>query len=166
VEEDQKSGVEVLLQSSSKSGLYPLDTKKGWEPSEDQYTGPYATAISSSFGKKADEKSDDAESDDTQSETKQSNIVVFGSVEAFGKQILETTHLNNSEYFLNIFNKLSSNDANEEILKVNIEPKSLEGKELGIKQDELKSLSRFFYWILPLLILAVGLVIFAKRRNK
>ncbi|MDR1254149.1 MAG: GldG family protein [Oscillospiraceae bacterium] len=148
--DSNKFQVETLLQSSEKSGVFPDDASEEWKPTEDKFTGPLATSLASAFGSNEDK------------ESKKSNIIVFGSSTAFNKNFTEKTFLNNSEFILNAFHILSG----DEKPRINIEPKSLEGKELGISASSAKTIGNILYLILPSLILIIGLVIFSKRKNK
>jgi len=137
--------VEVLLETSKKSGIYTNQK----EIAEKDFSGPIATALAANI--KFEENPD-----------KDSTILVFGSFGIAQEGLISRTDLNNSEYILNIYRILSGNEEQ----KISIEPKSLEGKELGIKADQTNIINLIFSVILPLTVLTIGVVIFIKRKNK
>jgi hypothetical protein len=144
-----KDNVKVLTQSSKESGIMPLDRDKNWEISQDKFTGPIPTSLISSFGKSGD------------SSGKKSNIIVFGSYVIAKKELLELTHINNSEYLINAFKILSGNESR----KITIESKSLESKQLGLKSQDSNVIACVFIITIPSIVLAICAIVLIKRKN-
>lgn len=137
--------VSTLLQFSKSSGIYPSDADETFTITDDTITGPIpATTVSSK----------------TEGEVA-SNVVVIGSGMAFDSSLISRSAVNNSSYFVNMFNILSDREDT-----VVIEEKSVEQTELGLTASQSIPLGLFFIIILPIILIAVGLFIWIRRRNK
>lgn len=142
---DDSIKVSTLLQFSKSSGIYPADADETFTITEDTITGPIPAATVSSK----------TEGDLT------SNVAVIGSGMAFDSSLISRSAVNNSSYFVNMFNTLSDREDT-----VVIEEKSVEQKELGLTASQSIPLGIFFIIILPIILIAVGLFIWIRRRNK
>ena len=92
-----------------------------------------------------------------------SNVLVIGSYDAFSDGALSSNSVNNAQYFLNVFNKLADKDN----VEISIEGKDLDSKELGITNVPLAlTLKIIFIYIIPVLILLIGFIIWIRRKNK
>lgn len=146
VEITDKSMAAPLLTSSDKAVLMPFDADENWDYSKEKQTKYNGAAIST-------QTSDD----------KNSNVVVIGSYEAVGEAVLSSTSFNNSAYYLNIFNKL----ANKDNAGITIEGKNLDSGELGITSNVTAFIiSIIVRFLIPAVILIIGLVVWLRRRNK
>ena len=143
----ESESIKVLLQSSEYSGIYPADAAEGWQPDESDLIGPIPVAAVST---KQVSGVDDV-----------SNVAIFGSVMTFAETFLSSTSLNNSAYLINVFNTLAEREDT-----VVIEAKTLGGTTMNIMTNVSIPLGVVFTIVLPLLILATGLVIWIRRRNR
>lgn len=138
------SKVTTLLQFSETAGIIPSDSDENWTPSNNDNNGPIpAMVISTTNGEKV------------------SNVVVCGSVLGFDDTFLSRGSLNNSSYFLSLFNKLTDQDPG-----IQIESKSISNQELGITSYQATIISIVLTLILPLIIITIGIIVWIKRRNK
>ena len=92
----------------------------------------------------------------------QSNLVMFGSYEMFDASFLDYAAFNNSAFFMNTVNTLADRDD----VGITIEGKSMDSPALGITLSAQNTLMVIFVIILPIATLAIGLVIWLRRRNK
>ena len=74
---------------------------------------------------------------------------------------LSSTSVNNSAYFINMFNTLAEREDT-----VLIEAKTLGGATMSVTTNVSIPLGVVFTIVLPLLILVTGLVIWIRRRNR
>lgn len=143
----ESESIKVLLQSSESSGIYPADAAEDWQPEESDLVGPITVAAVST---KQVSGVDDV-----------SNVAVVGSAAAFANSFLSSTSLNNSAYFINMFNTLAEREDT-----VLIEAKTLGGATMNVMTNISIPLGVIFTIVLPLLILITGLVIWIRRRNR
>lgn len=133
-----------MLTLSAKSGSYPLDSKD--DNITDKITGNVPVAVVSE--KKMNENAD------------VSKIFVFGSYLAFSQNFLSQTSISNSDYIINMFNSITGQK------QIIIEPKSFESTELTISELSSNLLGIVFCVIIPLAILAVGVIIICYRKYR
>jgi ABC-2 type transport system permease protein len=88
-----------------------------------------------------------------------SNLLVSASTAMLDAFSIENTSLANSEYLLNLLNSLSGRADT-----VTIQPKSLAGNRLSITTAQTSILGIVLAGVLPLMILATGIVIWLVRR--
>ena len=143
----ESESIKVLLESTENSGIYPVDAAEGWQPEESDLTGPITLAAVST---KQVSGVDDV-----------SNVAVVGSAAAFASSLLSSTSVNNSAYFINMFNTLAEREDT-----VLIEAKTLGGATMSVTTNVSIPLGVVFTIVLPLLILVTGLVIWIRRRNR
>lgn len=139
--------VTTLIESSSTSGIVPKSVDSNWAPSDSDMRAyiPLVTLTTKTY-------------DDSMS----NNVCVIGSMIAFDNTFLSKTSLNNSQYFINLFNKLSD----REDATITIESKSIEGDELSINAMQAITIGVIFTFVVPLIIFVIGLIVFIKRRHK
>lgn len=137
----------ALLKTSDKSGIYPLGTDGNFDMEANIKGEPIAVAAE---GKK--EGSDSA-----------SNVVVFGSKVMLSSSDLNESSFNNGAFFMNIVNTVADKDDDTVV----IESKPMDNSTLG-KPDEATSnaILIIFAYVLPVLILALGIVLWIRRRNR
>lgn len=141
-----ESKVKVLLQFADTSGILPPNADKDFDIKAN-IKGPNPCCTLSS--KNIENKSD-------------SNLILMGSYTGLTENYLLSTSLNNSDYFINLINKLSK----KEDVGITIESKSVEAKELGINASQTRIIGFVFVILLPLLILAIGIVVYVRRKNR
>ena len=139
--------VTTLIESSSTSGVVPSNADENWSPADSTKKGPIpAMAI-------AETQVDGIEN--------QSKVLVCGSVVAFDDTFLSRGALNNSSYTLGVFNKITHQEN-----VIQIESKSLEGQELGISAYQAATIGIILTFVLPIIVVIAGIVVWAKRSNK
>lgn len=140
---------DVLLQFSATTGVRPSDAGQDFSPSQAKQRGPFPSLVLSS-------KRLYSTTGTTQA---RSNIVVSASSAMLDEFSIQNTSLSNSEYLLKVFNDLC-----ERKDVVSIPPKSLAGKALSISTAKANILGILLAAVLPLSILATGIVIWLVRR--
>lgn len=137
-----------LLTTSTSAGVQPYDADSEWD---------YHDAIADA------ELNIGAEGVKTNSDEVSSRVIVFGSYSMFTEQIMSYNSYNNSAYFMNMVNTVADRDE----VGITIEAKSLESGELGITDATTKNvLFVVFVVVIPICVLATGIFIWLRRRNK
>lgn len=91
-----------------------------------------------------------------------SNLVAFGSYEMFSEAVMSYNSYNNSAFFMNTVNTLADRDN----IGITIEGKTMDSPTLGINVTAQNVLMVLFVIIVPIAVLAAGLVIWIRRRNR
>ena len=92
-----------------------------------------------------------------------SSVVTIGSYYAVSNLYLTANSYNNTAYFINMFNVLS--DKGE--APILIEGKSPTSTELGVSsQNDINFLSVLVRFILPGVVLVIGLIVWIRRRHR
>ena len=136
----------AILQTSDQAGVLPYDAKSDYDLKGNVTGTPIAVA---------------AEGVKTGTE-KSSNVIVFSS-----KAMLLSGELNypsfNGTFFMNIVNTVAGKEDNTVI----IEGKSLDNATLGAPSTEASnSVMIVFMFVIPALILVLGIVLWIRRRNR
>ena len=137
----------VMLSTNSSAVVTPENVPEDWDPN----TGEKAarnTAILSTRTTVVD------------NEEKASNVMVFGSVSMFADGFINFSSFNNSAYTVNMFNILNNKEDN-----VQITPVALGGQQLTLTEDKVQILSITFYAVIPLVVLAIGVIVWLRRRH-
>ena len=142
--------VETLLYFSEASGVRPSDAGDDFNADDAERFGPMPALVISGFFTRSP---DGAELS--------SNIIISSSTAMLDSIALQNTSLNNAEYLLNLFGELTGS---ENI--INIQPKSLAGRTLGITSAEASTLGVVLVGVIPLAILVTGIVFWLIRRYK
>jgi len=140
---------EVLLQFSETSGVRPSEAVDGFSVDQAERWGPMPALVLAShrvYGT-------------TGVIQFRSNLLVSASTAMLESFSIENTSLSNSEYLLNLLNSLSGRADT-----VTIQPKSLAGNTLSITTAQASTLGILLAGVLPLVILATGIVIWLVRR--
>lgn len=138
----------ALLTTSNEAGTYPAEPDENWDPSQ-SIAGEPLNVAAEGVKKNAEEKT--------------SRVVVYGSYGMFESHVLSYNGYNNSAYLINVFNTIADKDD----VGITIEGKSMEAQTLGITDVTTKNiLYVFFVVILPLGVLATGIIVWIRRRNK
>lgn len=139
-----------LLQSSDESFLFPKDLK---EEDVDSFDPETQVLNGAAIGTRNDGTED----------SKDSSVVVIGSYDAVTTNYLNSSAYNNAAYFINLFNVLAQRDD----VSVVIEGKDPSSTELGVtSQSSIAFPAILVRFVIPLAVLAVGLIIWIRRRHK
>ncbi len=140
---------EILLQFGETSGVRPPEAVDSFTVDQAERWGPMPALVLASkriYG--------------TTGVTQfRSNLVVSASTAMLDAFSIQNTSLSNSQYLLNLLNTLC-----ERTDVVNIQPKSLAGNTLSITTAQSSTLGILLAGVLPLAILAAGVVIWFVRR--
>ncbi|WP_295207377.1 GldG family protein [Ruminococcus sp.] len=90
-----------------------------------------------------------------------SNVMVVGSEYMLSDTYLQYTQYQNSEYFISVINGLTGKTAG-----ITITPKTITGNVFDITQQQKTVLKWTFCLGIPVIVLVVGIVIWARRKNK
>lgn len=142
--------VEELLAFAESAGVRPADAGEDFAPKEAETWGPFpAMALLSR------QVMEDG------AVARRSNIVASASTAMLDELCLQNASLANSDYLLNLINDLCERGET-----VNIAPKSLSGKTLGVNTRQVTTLGALLGGVLPLTILLIGVGVFLYRRYK
>lgn len=137
-----------LLSSSDSAVQMPLDADENWNYQDEEPQKLTGAAISTQGN---------------EDETKSSNVIVVGSYAALSDTALSATSFNNTAYFINMFNTIAERDD----ATITVEGKSLDSNELGITSNFTSTfLAVVFRYLVPLAVVAVGIVMWLRRRHK
>lgn len=89
-----------------------------------------------------------------------STVVVSGTTSIVDQTLLSESNLTNADLTLNLFNKLSGFKSS-----INITAKSRTTQSLNMTTAQITALEIFFFVILPLIVLVVGLTVWLRRRH-
>ncbi len=140
----------VLLSTYDTSAIVPsnLDSDSDWTLA-DAETDSYATAM---IGQRMRYE---------QLTPLTSRVIVFGSVESVDSSFLSYTALNNGDYVVNLANTVCGKDDG-----ISIVSKTVGAKNLGITEKQSNVIGGFFEFVVPILVLIAGAVIWLRRRNR
>jgi len=141
---------ETLLYFSETSGVRPSDAGDDFNADHATRRGPMPALVMSGFFTGSQDGAD-----------LQSTIIVSSSTVMLDGVALQNSSLNNAEFLLNLFNELLDREN-----LINIHPKSLAGRTLGITSAEASTLGVILVGIIPLAILAAGITVWLIRRHK
>lgn len=135
----------ILLNFSPASGVVTLDQT---EITADQITGDVKGMVISSHSWYG-------------TEVTKSNVVVSGSSLAFSGSLMTGSTFANADYILGVFQKLSGESS-----ALNIVPKDLSAPTHTMTMARANAYIWIFMIILPILILAAGVVVWMRRKNR
>jgi ABC-type uncharacterized transport system involved in gliding motility auxiliary subunit len=139
-----------LLMFAESTGVKPSDAVD-FSPDQATQRGPMPALVMASRRIKS--------TDGT--ETKESSILVSASTEMLDAFSIQNTSLANSEYIVKLLNNTFGKEES-----VAIVPKSLAGDILTVNTSQKNTIGLIFSVIIPVCILAVGIMVFAVRRHK
>lgn len=142
---------EVLLSFGSSAAVLPPDAGEDFTPDKATQKGPFPSMILSTK----------TIYDTGGMLAGKSEVLVASSTKMLDSFCIQNTSLSNGSYMLNIFN-----DVFQRTDVVNIEPKSLAGRTLAITTADAGTIGLILAGVIPLLILASGIVIWLIRRYK
>lgn len=140
---------EVLLQYAETSGVRPPDAVEGFSVEQTERWGPMPALVLASNRVYGTDGMTQA----------RSNVIVSASTAMLDEFAIQNTSLSNSQYIINLLNTLLERDD-----VVVIQPKSLAGATLSVTTTQASTLGALFAGVLPLAILATGIVIWLVRR--
>lgn len=141
------SNVVSLLASSESAVVLPRDADEDWDEGDQTHQKLTGAALSTK----------------TSEEGASSHLLLIGSYDAWSNGALSTHSFNNAQYFINLFNTLAERDE----IGITIEGKPLDNNELSItSQGYTIFLSVLFRYVLPVIILIIGFVVWIRRRNR
>ncbi|MCC8069479.1 MAG: GldG family protein [Ruminococcus sp.] len=90
-----------------------------------------------------------------------SNVMVMGSAFMTDIYITSDTSYNNGEFILNAINKMTGKSSG-----ITIVPKSLSISTISIDDTQILAIRTVVMFVIPLVIVAIGVVVYIRRRNK
>lgn len=141
---------EALLAFGETSGVRPADAGEDFTAAEAQRMGPLPALVLSSYNATGEAGA-----------PLRSCLIVSSSTGMLEAVALQNTSLSNSEYLLALLADVMGQEAS-----LGIQPKSLSGKTLGVTSAQVTTLGVLLAAVLPLLILATGLIVWLVRRYK
>lgn len=142
---------EVLLSFGSTTAVLPPDAGQDFTPDKAKQRGPFPAMILSTKNIY----------DASGALAGKSEVLAASSTQMLDSYCIQNTSLSNNNYMLNMFN-----DVFQRTDVVNIEPKSLAGRTLAITTADAGTIGLIMAGVIPLLILASGIVIWLVRRYK
>lgn len=140
---EESEDIQGMLYSSTGAGIYPYDAGEDFNYEDVLTEEEIPVAVISSL--------------------ENSNLVVFGSCDAFAEALLNNGSYNNGPYFVNVFNTLAEKSSPDIV----IESKTFSAYGLGLTSyNQVAVLSFVLRFVIPALILIFGIVVFVRRRNK
>lgn len=94
--------------------------------------------------------------------TRTSNFVVWGSYDGVSINAIASANFNNAPYFVNIFNKTLGNEA-EAIV---VESANMTYETLTVTSSQQVAVFVIFVVLLPLGLVAIGIVVWVRRKNR
>ncbi len=143
-----KGGVEqtVLMTTYDGAFLYPLDAGDDWD---------YNTAESGVFN-------DAVTAYRLQSDTQAlSRLTVFGSEMFASSYFMQASNANNQDFFINMFNFISGKEEG-----ISIKPKSFTYVGFDMNEQQSNILAVVLCIVIPVIVIAAGIVIWVRRRHK
>lgn len=142
--------VETLLAFGDTAGVRPADAGEDFTAENATLTGPLPALALSSYHATSSE-----------GEALSSTLIASASTGIFDSIALQNSSLTNGEYLLALLGDITNQEAG-----VRIQSKSLAGKTLGATSAQVSTLGVLLAGVLPLSIIALGLVIWLVRRYK
>lgn len=139
----------VILTTSNTSALVPRDASDDFDIS----TAVTGTQNVMAMGSKY------IFDDNNQKVT--SNVMVMGSAFMSDIYITSDTSYNNGEFILNSVNKMTGKSSG-----ITIVPKSLSISTISIDDTQVTAIRTVVMFVIPLVIVAIGVVVYVRRRNK
>lgn len=90
-----------------------------------------------------------------------SNVIVFGGAGLFDENLTTNSRYNNNEYAINVINKLSGKEESLNIVAV-----SFDAEKLNPTAATVNTIQLIFSVMVPLVTLAIGVVVWVRRRHK
>lgn len=91
----------------------------------------------------------------------ENNVMVIGGASILDQNLISSNTFNNAEYVINAVNKMCGKENG-----VIIAQKNFSDKTINIKSPQIKAISRVVIFIIPLIVVAAGIVVYIRRRNR
>ena len=165
----------VLLSTSSSSYLYPYaeEAKKsqdalgdGEEVSTDEVDED-VSEVTTAFDEETAEKSTQVvmavgeKSKALGDGRVSSKVMVMSSASMIDYAIMENKAYNNSEYVINSLNIMTGKESG-----IIVESKAFDSQTIAVTESQLKTLRNLTMFVIPLIIIAIGVFVYIRRRNR
>lgn len=165
----------ALLTTSDTSFLYPLEMQTAEEAkakAEDAENGEEEaeeeTEETTEFDPDSAEKSAQTvmavatkTNMDSNNTAHVNNVMVIGGATILDQVLTYSNTYNNAEYVINAVNKMCGKENG-----IIIAEKDLSVQTIDITSSQIKAISRTVIFIIPLIVVAAGIVVFLRRRNR
>jgi hypothetical protein len=139
----------VIMTTSTTSALIPLDADSSFDISTAVTGEQVVMAMGSKY----------IFDDDNNKVT--SNVLVMGSAFMVDPYITQDTSYNNGEFILNAVNQMTGKSNG-----ITIVPKSMSITSISIDTAQVMAIRTVVMFAIPLLVVAIGVIVYIKRRNK
>lgn len=165
----------ALLTTSDTSFLYPLEMQTAEEvqakaeaAENGEETAEEETEETTEFDPDSAEKSAQTvmavatkTNMDSNNTAHVNNVMVIGGATILDQVLTYSNTYNNAEYVINAVNKMCGKENG-----IIIAEKDLSVQTIDIKSSQIKAISRTVIFIIPLIVVAAGIVVFLRRRNR
>ena len=94
-------------------------------------------------------------------DTNYSNLIALGSEYFLADTVLQMSQYSNRQWILSLINGVTGKSAD-----ITIEPKTVEGGLFDLTNTQIRILEWVFIVIIPVIILAIGIIIWIRRKNR
>lgn len=98
---------------------------------------------------------------DSNNNVHENNLMVIGGTSILDYYLVISSTYNNAEYVINAINKMCGKENT-----VIIAQKDLSSQTIDIKSPQIKAISRVVIYVIPLTVVAAGIVVFLRRKNR
>lgn len=165
----------AILKTSDSSYLYPLNLKTLEEAKAEaeakadaEEKGEEETEESTEFDEDSAERAEQIvmamatkSKTGTDADGEKNNLMVIGSTSIVDHQIVQDNSYNNAEFIVNAVNKMCGKENG-----IIIAEKNLSTSSIDITEAQVSGIKTVIMAIIPLIIVAVGIVVFVRRRNR
>lgn len=148
-EKDNDKETTVILKSSDSCTVIPVDADSSYDISGSE-KGSQNIMV----------KSSKSVYDDNDEKTS-SNVIAAGSSFLVDYYMLTETAYNNGEFMINALNKITGKSNG-----ITIVAKSLDSATITISESQTAVLTTIFVFVVPAVIVIIGIVVFVRRRNR
>lgn len=141
---------EAIVSSYSGSVIAPFNGLDGFDPASAEQSGSFPVVASS------------AKTYYEGVEPHQSRVYVASGHYIVDRTFMESTYLNNSDVFLNIFNYASGKDK----VEISVSPKSFSVPTFEITASQRQTIGAVFAIVVPLAVVAAGVVVIIRRKRR
>lgn len=141
---------ESIVSSYGGSVIAPFDGLDGFDPASAEKSGSFTVVAGSS------------KTYYEGVEPHQSRVYVASGHYIVDRTFMESTYLNNSDIFLNIFNYASGKDK----VEISVSPKSFSVQTFEITASQKQAITIVFAVAVPLAVIAAGIVVIVRRKRR
>lgn len=146
-------GTETLLQFGASSGVRPSDAQEGFTADDATRRGPIPALVLASRRQMDPQKADQV--------LAQSNVLFSGSTEMLENYAVNSASFANGQYLTTLLGRLCGNEQG-----VTIASKRIVGNSLDLNQAQADRIGILFVAVIPLAVLALGAVVWLRRRHQ